>query len=34
MAENAKNAMGMLFANDRIALSIDDCIAIFKAAYR
>ena len=34
MAENAKSAMGMLFGNDRIELSIDDCVSIFKAAYR
>jgi alcohol dehydrogenase len=34
MAHNAKDAMSGLFLFDRCALSIEDCVAIYKAAYR
>jgi alcohol dehydrogenase len=34
LAVNAKETMTKLFAIDRIPLSIDDCVAIYKAAYK
>jgi len=34
LAKNAKDTMGGLFSCDRCELSIDDCIKIFKNAYR
>lgn len=34
LAENAKDTMGKLFEFDRIPLSIDDCVAIYEAAYQ
>jgi len=34
MAKNAKDTMGFLFTCDRTELSIDDCIAIYKASYK
>lgn len=34
MAKNAKDTMGGLFMCDRIALSIDDCVAIYEASYK
>jgi alcohol dehydrogenase len=34
LAENAMETMGALFENDGITLSIDDCVAIYKAAYK
>lgn len=33
MAENALSAMGFLFANDPLPLSLEDCIAIYQASY-
>lgn len=34
MAENAMTAMKGLFANDRMALTREDCVAIYQKAYR
>ncbi|AET68662.1 alcohol dehydrogenase, class IV [Desulfosporosinus orientis DSM 765] len=34
MAQNAKDTMGRLFLCDRIELSLEDCVAIYKASYR
>lgn len=34
MAHNAKDCMGMLFNVDRVDLSIDDCIDIYKNSYK
>lgn len=34
MAKNAKETMGGLFQCDRSELSIEDCVAIYKASYR
>lgn len=34
LAKNAMDTMGGLFNNDRIALSIEDCIEIYKNSYR
>lgn len=34
LAKNAKETMGFLFTVDRIQLSIDDCIDIFKKSYK
>lgn len=34
MAHNAKDTMGGLFLSDRSELSIEDCVAIYKASYR
>lgn len=34
MAENAMDVMAFLFACDRYALTIEDCIAIYEAAYK
>lgn len=34
MAQNAKDTMERLFVNDRIKLSNEDCVAIYKASYR
>ena len=33
LAENAKETMGFLFDADRVELSIEDCVAIYKASY-
>jgi len=34
LAKNAKETMGGLFAADRYELSVEDCISIYKAAYK
>jgi alcohol dehydrogenase len=34
MAKNAKDTMGFLFTCDRTELSIDDCVAIYKASFK
>ncbi|HHD2753219.1 TPA: iron-containing alcohol dehydrogenase [Clostridium perfringens] len=34
MAKNAMDTMGFLFACDRVALSVEDCIDIYKNAYK
>ena len=34
MAHNAKSAMGWLFDHDPLPLSIEDCVAIYRASYR
>lgn len=34
MAKNAKDTMGFLFTCDRSELSIEDCVAIYRASYR
>ena len=34
MARNAKDCMGFLFANDRLALSDDDCVKIYRNSYK
>ncbi|WP_292391201.1 hypothetical protein [Methanosarcina sp. UBA5] len=34
MAKNAKDTMGGLFLCDRTELSIDDCVAIYRASYQ
>jgi alcohol dehydrogenase len=34
LAKNAKETMGALFQCDRSELSIEDCIAIYKASYK
>lgn len=34
LAENAKETMGALFKCDRSELSIEDCVAIYRAAYK
>lgn len=34
MAKNAKETMGGLFMCDRSELSIEDCVAIYEAAYK
>lgn len=33
-AQNAKDAMGFLFAGDRIKLSVEDCADIYKASFK
>jgi alcohol dehydrogenase len=34
LAKNVKDTMGGLFQCDRIAISIDDCIAIYRNSYK
>lgn len=34
MARNAMDTMGRLFQNDRIPLTIEDCVAIYEASYK
>ena len=34
MAKNAKETMGFLFTVDKAELSIEDCVAIYKASYK
>ena len=34
MAENAKDCMGFLFNFDRVDLTIEDCVQIYKNSYK
>jgi len=34
LAKNAKDTMGGLFECDRVALSVEDCVAIYKKSYK
>ena len=34
LAKNAMNTMGGLFTCDRVALSVEDCVAIYEKSYK